>query len=87
MRTLKVLFLDEPTNRYAAEKRLVIAVPKTIKAASCSHWQKLPHAHWKAQATSMTGAFRSGPFALRVCSQQRKQILDSTKRGANAWVE
>src|SRR6185436_1927765 len=57
MRTLKVLFLDEPTNRYAAEKRLVIAVTKTSKAASCSHWQKPPHAHWKEpQATSRPSA-------------------------------
>jgi len=33
MRTLKVLFLEEPTNRDAAEKGLVIAIRKTPKAA------------------------------------------------------
>ena len=31
MRTLKNLFLDELADRYDAEKRLVIAMPKMIK--------------------------------------------------------
>ena len=47
MRTLKNLFLDELADRYDAEKRLVIAMPKMIKAATCTHLQKLLQAHLK----------------------------------------
>jgi ferritin-like metal-binding protein YciE len=47
MRTLKDLFLDELADRYDAEKRLVIAMPKMIKAATCTHLQKLMQSHLK----------------------------------------
>jgi ferritin-like metal-binding protein YciE len=47
MRTLKNLFLDELADRYDAEKRLVIAMPKMIKVASCTHLQKLIQSHLK----------------------------------------
>jgi ferritin-like metal-binding protein YciE len=47
MRTLKNLFMDELADRYDAEKRLVIAMPKMIEAATCTHLQKLIHAHLK----------------------------------------
>lgn len=47
MRTLKDLFLDELADRYDAEKRLVIAMPKMVKAATCTHLQKLIQAHLK----------------------------------------
>ena len=47
MRTLKNLFLDELADRYDAEKRLVIAMPKMIKSATCAHLQKLLQAHLK----------------------------------------
>lgn len=47
MRTLKNLFLDELADRYDAEKRLVIAMPKMIKAATCTHLQKLLQSHLK----------------------------------------
>lgn len=47
MRTLKHLFLDELADRYDAEKRLVIAMPKMIKAATCTHLQKLIQSHLK----------------------------------------
>jgi ferritin-like metal-binding protein YciE len=45
MRTLKNLFLDELADRYDAEKRLVIAMPKMIKAATCTHLKKLIQSH------------------------------------------
>ncbi|MGA2051879.1 MAG: ferritin-like domain-containing protein [Opitutales bacterium] len=45
MRTLKNLFLDELADRYDGEKRLVIAMPKMIKAATCSHLRKLIESH------------------------------------------
>jgi ferritin-like metal-binding protein YciE len=47
MRTLKHLFFDELADRYDAEKRLVIAMPKMIKAATCAHLQKLLRSHLK----------------------------------------
>jgi len=47
MRTLKNLFLDELADRYDAEKLLVIAMPKMIKAATCTHLQKLIQSHLK----------------------------------------
>jgi len=47
MRTLKHLFFDELADRYDAEKRLVIAMPKMIKAATCAHLQKLLQSHLK----------------------------------------
>ena len=47
MRTLQHLFLDELADRYDAEKRLVIAMPKMIKAATCTHLQKLIQSHLK----------------------------------------
>jgi len=47
MRTLIHLFLDELADRYDAEKRLVIAMPKMIKAATCTHLQKLIQSHLK----------------------------------------
>jgi ferritin-like metal-binding protein YciE len=47
MRTLKHLFLEELADRYDAEKRLVIALPKMIKAATCTHLQELIQSHLK----------------------------------------
>ena len=47
MRTLKNLFLDELADRYDAEKRLVIAMPKMIKVATCTNLQKLLQSHLK----------------------------------------
>jgi len=45
MRTLKELFLDELADRYDSEKRLVIAMPKMIKAATCPDLRKLLETH------------------------------------------
>jgi ferritin-like metal-binding protein YciE len=62
MRTLKNLFLDELADRYDAEKRLVIAMPKMIKAATCTHLQKLIQAHLKETAShvkTLEKVFRS----------------------------
>lgn len=47
MKTLHDLFLNELADRYDAEKRLVQALPKMIKAASCTHLQKLIQSHLK----------------------------------------
>lgn len=51
MKTLRKLFLDELADRYDAEKRLVIAMPKMIKAATCVHLQKLMQSHLKETAS------------------------------------
>jgi ferritin-like metal-binding protein YciE len=47
MKTLNDLFLDELADRYDAEKRLVQALPKMAKAATCTHLQKLIQSHLK----------------------------------------
>ncbi len=47
MNALKNLFLDELADRYDAEKRLVLAMPKMIKTATCKHLQKLIQSHLK----------------------------------------
>jgi ferritin-like metal-binding protein YciE len=47
MRTLNDLFLDELADRYDSEKRLVQALPKMAKAATCTHLQKLIQSHLK----------------------------------------
>jgi len=62
MRTLKNLFLDELADRYDAEKLLVIAMPKMIKAATCAHLQKLIRAHLKeteSHVKTLEKVFRS----------------------------
>jgi len=45
MRTLQDLFLDELADRYDSERRLVIAMPKMIKAATCPDLRKLLETH------------------------------------------
>ncbi len=45
MQPLKDLFLAELADRYDAEKRLVRALPKVAKAATCTHLQKLIRSH------------------------------------------
>jgi ferritin-like metal-binding protein YciE len=47
MKTLNDLFLDELADRYDAEKRLVQALPKMAKAATCTHLQRLIRSHLK----------------------------------------
>lgn len=47
MNPLKTLFLDELADRLDAEKRLVLAMPGMVKAATCKHLQKLIQAHLK----------------------------------------
>ena len=62
MRTLKNLFLDELADRYDAEKRLVIAMPKMINTATCTHLQKLLRSHLKEtvrQVKTLEKVFRS----------------------------
>lgn len=62
MRTLKNLFLDELADRYDAEKRLILALPKMIKAATCTHLQKLVRSHLKeteSHVKTLEKVFRS----------------------------
>jgi len=47
MNALKNLFLEELADRYDAEKRLVRAMPKMVKNATCKHLQKLIQSHFK----------------------------------------
>ena len=45
MRILKDLLLDELADRYDGEKRLVLAMPKMIKTATCARLRKLIETH------------------------------------------
>ena len=45
MRTLKDIFLDELADRYDSEKRLVIAMPKMIEAATCARLRAALETH------------------------------------------
>ena len=47
MNPLKNLFLDELADRLDAEKRLILAMPKMAKTATCKHLQKLIQTHLK----------------------------------------
>ena len=61
MRTLKDLFLDELADRYDSEKRLVIAMPKMIKAATCMRLRKLIESHLmetERQVTKLEKVFK-----------------------------
>jgi ferritin-like metal-binding protein YciE len=61
MRTLKNLFLDELADRYDSEKRLVIAMPKMIKSATCTHLRALIESHLmetERQVTKLEKVFK-----------------------------
>ena len=47
MKTLKVLFLDELSDMYDAEQRIVRALPKMAKAATCTDLQAAIRSHLK----------------------------------------
>jgi len=47
MKTLKTLFLDELADMYDAEKRIVKALPKLAKAATCPNLKTAIEAHLK----------------------------------------
>lgn len=47
MITLTTLFLDQLADQYDAERRLVLAMPGMVRAASCSRLQKQLRAHLK----------------------------------------
>jgi ferritin-like metal-binding protein YciE len=85
MRTLKHLFLDELADRYDAEKRLVIAMPKMIKAATCTHLQKLIQAHLKettGQVKTLERVFRS--FAEKPRGKKCEATIGLLKEGDEA---
>ena len=62
MKTLKDLFLDELADMYDAERRIARALPKIVKAATCSRLQEAVQSHWKetqGQITKLERVFRS----------------------------
>jgi ferritin-like metal-binding protein YciE len=62
MKTLKDLFLDEVADMYDAEHRIVKALPKMAKAATCPKLKKLILAHLKeteGHVTKLEQVFRS----------------------------
>jgi ferritin-like metal-binding protein YciE len=62
MKTLKDLFLDEVADMYDAERRIVKALPKMAKAATCPKLKKVILAHLKeteGHVTKLEQVFRS----------------------------
>ena len=67
MKTLNDLFLDELADIYDAEKRLVKALPKMVKAATCTHLKKAILSHLeetKGQIKATPGTEVSGEAYL-----------------------
>ena len=61
MKTLRDLFLDELADMYDAERRIVKALPKLAKAATCEKLKKALLAHLKeteGHVTKVEGVFR-----------------------------
>lgn len=82
MRTLQDLFMDELADRYDAEKRLVIAMPKMIKAATCTHLQKLLRSHLKETAghvRTLERVFRL--FGVKPCLKKCEATIGLLKEG------
>ena len=62
MKTLETLFLDELMDMYDAEQRIVRALPKMIKAATCAKLQGALQSHWRetqGQVTKLERVFKS----------------------------
>ena len=62
MKILKTLFLDELMDMYDAEQRIVRALPKMIKAATCPKLQGALQSHWKetqGHVTKLERVFKS----------------------------
>ena len=58
MKTLKVLFLDEVADMYDAERRIVKALPKMAKAATCDKLKKAILAHLKETEGHVTKLYQ-----------------------------
>lgn len=66
MKTLKNLFLDELADIYDAERRIIKALPKMAKAATCSELKKAIQSHLKetlGQVKKLERVFKS--FGLK----------------------
>ena len=62
MKTLKDLFMDELADMYDAERRIVKALPKMAKAATCSDLKAAIHSHLKeteGHVTKLEQVFKS----------------------------
>ena len=62
MKTLKDLFLDEVGDMYDAERRIVKALPKLVKAATCEKLKTALQAHLKeteGHVTKLEQVFKS----------------------------
>jgi ferritin-like metal-binding protein YciE len=82
MKTLKVLFLDELADMYDAERRIVKALPKMAKAATCDKLKKAILAHLKeteGHVTKLEQVFRS--FAEKATGKKCEATVGLLKEG------
>ena len=84
MNILKHLFLDELADRYDSEKRLIRAMPKMAKAATCKELQKLIHSHLKEtiqHAKKLESVFKC--FGATVKTKKCHATIGLLKEGAH----
>jgi len=82
MNTLKNLFLEELADRYDAEKRLVRAMPKMIKTATCKHLQALIQSHLRetvGHVKKLETVFKS--FDVKIKARKCEATIGLLKEG------
>ena len=82
MKTLKVLFLDELADMYDAERRIVKALPKMARAATCDKLKKAILAHLKeteGHVTKLERVFQS--FAEKAKGKTCEATVGLLKEG------
>lgn len=82
MITLTTLFLDQLADQYDAERRLVLAMPGMIKAATCARLQQQLRAHWQeTRGHVMTLEKVFGSFGERPRAKQCEATIGLLKEG------
>lgn len=88
MNKLKKLFLTELADRYDSERRLVPAMAKMAKAATCKHLEKLIHFHLKEterHVKQLERVFKS--FDEKVKTRKCEATIGLLKEGAEIAAE
>jgi len=88
MQPLKDLFLAELADRYDAEKRLVRALPKVARAATCTHLQKLVRSHLAetiGHVKKLETVFKS--FGTKVKAKKCEATIGLLKEGDEIAAE
>jgi len=88
MKTLKNLFLDELADMYDAEHRIIKALPKLAKAATCPDLKKAIQSHLKeteGQVTKLERVFKS--FGLKAKGKTCEATVGLLREGDEIAAE